>query len=108
MGLKVNYIDKTGIQLNYWNLLSIDLSVADNVNGLNIVLRGYPNYELRQSYKALRELKLHFNNAKEILKYPANNIYSAIYGLIKTLPEFQNAEDVLEKIEDISLVEEKK
>ena len=100
MGLQVNYIDKTGVQLNYWNVKEVDLSVANNVNGLNIVLRGYPDYSTREKFEAVRELKLHFDGAKDILGYPAKSIYSAIYDLVKTLPEFQIAKDVIEKVKE--------
>lgn len=96
MGLKVEYIDKTGVQLNYWNILSVDLSLADNVNGLNIMVRGYPSYEVRTKYSAVRDLKLHFDNAKDLLELSAVSIYDAIYKLIKTVPEFSIAQDVLE------------
>ena len=96
MGLQVNYIDKTGVELNYWNVKEVDLSVDDMVNSLNIVLRGYPTFETRKTFEAVRELKLNFTNAKTILGYPANCIYSAIYDLVKTLPEFSSATDIIE------------
>ncbi len=95
MALETKYITDTGVLLTYWKVDSVDLAVNDLVNGLNIEMAGYPSKEIRdKGYKPADIVKLHFDDAKKLLEMKGSPIYGAIYGLVKTVDGFKEAEDV--------------
>ena len=94
MALIIDKEHPSGITLNYWNILSVDLSVENMVNSANIKLRGYINKPLRESGHTHYHIEtLHVSGIKDKLLLDNGNVFQALYEIVKSQDGWTTATD---------------
>lgn len=90
MAIEINIPSQYGVDAKYWNISLIQNNFIDKV--LYVKLFGYHSEEARtQGASPMSVLEFSFRDDQ----YPKDIVRSELYNLIKSLPEFANAVDII-------------